>query len=210
MIEKKKVLFLSPHADDVEMACGIAILKHLESGDRVKIIAFANRRETSHHTVSDMLKEYYDSMNVLGVKEFEHLDFRTRELEQNISKITDWVYKILKSFKPDIMYIPSLSSRHEDHLTVAKAGVRAAGRLNINVLGYHIIGDSTTFSPTYFEVATELQANKRMEALRCYKSQYIDRVLFTDNNFNASLIYYASMTDNGLVEPYEVIKWIEM
>lgn len=208
-ITEIRVLILSPHADDAEIGCGASILKHIENGIKVKVLAFANRRDTDLYASNEMKQEFYNSMNLLGVEEFEHLEYKTRCLEENLAELTDLIYKTIKEYRPDILYIPSLNSRHEDHVAIAMAGYRASGRLEVNVLGYHVIGDGINFKPTYFEVVEKRHALKRIEALHCYDSQYKLRPFFSDGNFEASLVYYSSMTGYDLVEPFEVVKWIK-
>jgi len=205
-----KILILSPHTDDAEIGCGASIAKFIEQGEQVRVITFTDCSDELKSYDDDILRqEFTKSMGFLGVKDFILLNFKARFIESRIHEIRQIIYDQFDDFKPDILYIPSLTSRHEDHLTVAIAGNQVAGRRDVKVLGYYLVGDNISFKPTYFEVIEETHMSKKLTALRCYSSQYDLRSFFSDANFEATLRFYSTMTGNELVEPFEVIKWVQ-
>lgn len=204
--KEAKVLILSPHVDDAEIGCGASIVKYIENGVQVKIIVFAAPEPESANFA--LKEEFLASMKVLGVEDFVFANFKIRHFLQKLPEITDMIYRTIEEYQPDILYIPALNSRHEDHAAIARAGYRATGRLSINVLGYHILGDGVDFKPTFFEVVEKRHMLKQIEAIRKYATQYNHRSYFSDDSFEAALRYYSSMTEYERVEPFEVMKWI--
>jgi LmbE family N-acetylglucosaminyl deacetylase len=202
----EKILVLSPHIDDAEIGCGATIAKLIEKGYCVEYLVIAERHPKENYA---SITELELASKIMGVESFSIMDIPVRYFEEFIKEITNEIWKYVNVNKPYIVYMPSMNSRHEDHSAVAIACHRATGRIPVNVLGYHTLGDSINFAPTYFEVVEERHIQKKLAAIQAYKSQYEVRAhYFTEDNFRSHTKFYSSLIGVEYVEPFEVIKWV--
>jgi len=58
---------------------------------------------------------------------------------------------------------------HQDHQTIACEGFRAFKK--VSMLGYEIPWNNLTFQTNVFVFLSEQELNKKIEAVKCYKSQ---------------------------------------
>ena len=203
MLSGKKILVLSPHADDGEIGCGGTIAKKLAEGYKIKWITFSNYR-IADRSYDIVAKEFKVSMETLGVTDWSLLEYMDTQLENSISRIRQSIYDLLFAYEPDIIYVPVESSGHEDHRAVAIAVKDVVNRRNITVLGYPILGDD--FSPNEFEPLDKEHVDKKLDAIMCYESQKKTRVWFNRRNMMTTVTAWASRTNYQYVEAFEVIK----
>ncbi|MCB1024848.1 MAG: PIG-L family deacetylase [Acidobacteria bacterium] len=174
MIESfKNVLVLAPHTDDGELGCGGTIAKLLESGVNVYYAAFSTAEQSLPDNLpKDTLKvEVRNATRVLGIKE-ENLiifDYEVRKLNYVRQEILERLIKIRSQTAFDLVFIPSLNDIHQDHKTIAEEGLRAFK--NTTILGYELIWNNLTFNTTSFVKLDKKHIEKKVLALREYKSQ---------------------------------------
>lgn len=125
----KRVLVLSPHADDAELGCGGYIARTVAEGGSV-LVALATvgdiRFMHSEQVVTSRMRirEFMDSMDVLGVKEVEVL---TEGLDSKLNtypqgEMVARLDALHRKFEPDEILIP-LPSAHQDHRYCWEVGV---------------------------------------------------------------------------------------
>jgi len=203
MLNGKRILVLSPHADDAEIGCGGTIIKRLTEGYEVKWITFSGYRLTNKGH-DDVTKEFKEAMETLGVTDYILLYFKDTRLEGSIRDIRQLIYDVIGEYKPDVVYVPVVTSGHEDHRAVTIATKDVINRRNITVLGYPILGDD--FNPNEFEPLEKEYVDKKMDAIMCYKSQKKTRAWFNRRNMMTTVTAWASRTSYQYVEAFEVIK----
>lgn len=174
MIEKfKNAVILAPHTDDGELGCGGTISKLLECGVEVYYIAFSTAHQSlPKHLHKDTLKnELVRATKVLGIKE-ENLiifDYEVRKLNYVRQEILESLIEIKKKISIDLVFLPSLNDIHQDHKTIAEEGLRAFK--NTTILGYELIWNNLTFNTTSFVKLEEHNIQRKVLALKEYKSQ---------------------------------------
>lgn len=175
MLEKfKNVLILAPHTDDGELGCGGTIAKLLEEGVNVYYAAFSTAEESLPNGLPDnTLKiEVGQATKVLGIKK-ENLivySYQVRKLNYVRQEILEEMVELKRKLEIDLVFMPSLNDIHQDHNTVAQEGLRAFK--NITILGYELIWNNLSFNTTSFVKLHERHVEKKVEALKEYKSQH--------------------------------------
>lgn len=169
----KNILVLAPHTDDGELGCGGTINKLVEEGNNVFYVAFSACQQSVRKDLpSDILeKEVKLATEILGIKP-ENLilyDFEVRKFNYFRQDILEEMVKLERKLKPDMVFIPSVNDIHQDHHTIAIEGMRAFKRTTI--LAYEIVWNNYTFNSTGFFHLEERHVNKKIEALKEYKSQ---------------------------------------
>lgn len=188
-----KVLVFAPHFDDESIACGGTIAKHVQTGNKVSIVFMTNGESGS--TLQQDLgfnrdeygklrkQEAADAMKVLGVSDFDCLD-----LEEGFMCFTPQLEKqlitIIRSLKPDIVYIPHEGDSHNDHIITSLAVKRAIRQASWTYFPHLGVNPHRVSEIRAYEVWTPLQhpnlyiditdqVSAKEAAIKCYKSQLI-------------------------------------
>lgn len=182
--DRGRVLVCSPHIDDDVIGAGGSIRKHIEAGDSVRVIYFAG-------CTDERIKEAGTAAGIIGLDKLEFLQYESKTLSAH-PEIADRLYATLADYRPDIVYLPSLFDRHNDHLAVNSfmATIFSSRRLDITVYAYEVW---TALVPNLvIDISDTIRFKK--EAISAYKSQlaandWIDAAL--------SLNRYRGITSGG-------------
>ncbi len=111
-------------------------------------------------------------------------DFPNRRLPERRSAIMNEMEKLQQAIEPDLVFIPFLEDPHQDHETVARAAIRTFRRretiLQFEILRY----GSHSFTPSLFVDITR-SLDRKVAALRHYKSQFERRAYFDEESFRS-------------------------
>ncbi len=156
-----RVLVLAPHIDDEVIGCGGSLRKHVLAGDEVSVVYFAD-------CTAGRRKEAEEAAGILGIRDIEFLDFHAKTLlddERPAARLS----AVMAARNPDIVYLPSLFDRHNDHLAVNHLLCRwyEKGQRDITVCGCEIW---TTLVPNLVIDISDTIGAKR-SALACFRSQ---------------------------------------
>lgn len=208
-----RVLFLSPHTDDVELACGSTLVHFLETGHEVFLTTFSICRDSIPDDLpQDILKrEQIKSAKILGIKNENRiiLDYQVRTFRSFRQKILDDMIRLRSKIQPDIVFTPCSYDNHQDHQTIHQESIRAY-KNSSSILGYSLpwnnIGKGT------FNFIFPLQKRHvltKIEALTAYESQVkLNRVYFSKQYQEAILIANAvNVNVNKFAEAFECILW---
>jgi LmbE family N-acetylglucosaminyl deacetylase len=181
----QRVLVIAPHPDDEILGCGGSIARHIAHGDTVHVL-IATRGSSalySDEAVENVRKEAKEAHALLGVAETIFFDFPAPCLDTIPQhQISDAISKVVRSFQPQIVYIPHIGDLHHDHGAIYHAGLVACrptrqGSVRF-LLCYETLSEtdwappssSHVFIPTLFVDITSFLEQK-IDAMRCFKSQ---------------------------------------
>jgi LmbE family N-acetylglucosaminyl deacetylase len=170
----KKVLVLAPHTDDGELGAGGFISKLIEEGSEVFYMAFSTAEESVPVGFpKDVLKtEVKAATRVLGVKEENVLifNYQVRKLNYVRQEILEELIRFKRlNHDVDLVLIPSINDIHQDHSTIANEGIRAFKTKSI--FSYELIWNNLSFNTEAYISLEERHINKKINALKEYKSQ---------------------------------------
>ena len=118
---KKKILILSPHADDEILGCGGAISKFSREGYDIYVIILSNANIGapeifSVKEIKKIRKEAELANNFIGTKKlfFENLPALNLNLFP-LYKISNILDKYIDKIQPEVIFLPSKNDIHEDH-----------------------------------------------------------------------------------------------
>jgi len=208
-MKKKTVLFVSPHTDDAEIACGGTIARMCESGHNVLYIALsACEKSVPDKYPKDILRrEVKKATKILGIKpkNLHVFDFEVRDFPSQRQKILETLFSFRKKFNPDMVISPSSYDLHQDHITTRDEVLRAYRESTI--LGFEMPWDNVSFKVQSFVPLEEKHIKKKMRALSCYESQKHRSYLTED--YIRGLARTRGMQINGqYAEAFEVIRWV--
>lgn len=170
----KKVLVLAPHTDDGELGAGGFISKLIEEGAEVFYMAFSTAEESVPEGFpKDVLKtEVKAATKVLGVKEENVIifNYQVRKLNYVRQEILEELIRFKRANNDiDLVLIPSRDDIHQDHSTIAIEGIRAFKTKSI--FSYELIWNNLSFNTTAYVKLEEQHINRKIDALKEYKSQ---------------------------------------
>jgi LmbE family N-acetylglucosaminyl deacetylase len=172
-LQVDRILVLAPHTDDGEFGCGGAIARFVREAKDVHYVAFsAAEKSVPPEFPSDVLRsELLGATSKLGLPEgnVRCLDFEVRDFPRDRQRILETMIRIRDEMEPDLVLLPSTFDTHQDHLTVHDEGVRAFKYTSM--LGYEIPWNNLSFQTTSFVLLQEEDVARKVEALKCYRSQ---------------------------------------
>lgn len=205
-----RVLVLSPHTDDAEIACGGTMAKLLRDGAHLKSIAFSGCEESvpSEFPNDELRKEFHKAHKALGVdkEDCEVLDFKVRKFPQQRQEILEKLVALNRDWKPNLVLVTSTSDTHQDHLTLAEETYRAFKKTSI--WAYDCPWNQQFPKLNCFIKLDEDLMSKKLAAISKYKSQQF-RGAYVDEEFIRALaLLRGSQMGEQLAEAFEIVRFM--
>lgn len=202
----KKVLAISPHADDGELGCGGTISRLIEEKKELFHLVFSVAERVGNKDEvrkSELIK----SAQTLGIKKKNLIfyNYPLRYFSDYSHKIRDVLYKINQKIKPEVVFFPSKNDVHQDHEVIYKEVLRVF-KYN-TLLTYEAPWNNYNFSPQFFIELKPKHIQNKIKALRCYKSQCSK--IFMEKDFIFSLAKLRGLqAGTDYAESFEIIRII--
>lgn len=211
-VKKKsmKVLVLAPHTDDGEFACGGYINRLISEGCEVKYFAFSSCKESLDSSLPEdtLIHECYSATRTLGIaaENVHILDYPVRYFPSVRQDILEEMVSINRSYKPDLVLLPSSRDCHQDHKVIYEEGFRAFKHSTL--LAYEVPWNIVEFPATYIAQLTLENIEKKIDAIRCYSSQS-ERIYAKPDVIKAQSISRGLLIAKGFAEAFEVLRIID-
>lgn len=214
MFRYKTILAISPHTDDVELACGASIAELTAHGYQVYYAALSDCQDTLADTkfnLDTLAKECGVALKILGVKKrnisiFQH---KNKFYCDEQKKIFGTLEKLRNVIQPDLVFIPDANQTHQDHKVVAEQAI-SVFRRNTSILSYEQPWNDLKFSPNYFIKISEKSLALKIKAIRAYKTQAAFRRGYLSKEFIYGLAATRGVQIDALyAEGFKVVKLIE-
>lgn len=150
--EAKKVLVFAPHADDETFGCGGTIYLYSSAGIEVHLVIVSDGGKIfspeydSEEVVLRRRQEALSASRILGVRQTMFLDFPDGELAEHKDDIRKKLYDIASTLNPDLIFAPSPTDLHADHVTVADLAMQVLAALPGARLAFYEIYRSIRFN----------------------------------------------------------------
>jgi bacillithiol biosynthesis deacetylase BshB1 len=184
---KLDILVLAVHPDDAELGCGGTILKHISLGQKVGIVDFTRGELGTRGTPEIREQEAANASGLLGVSAYENLNLADGFFE-NDKPHQLAVIQAIRKFQPEIVLANATHDRHSDHGRGAQLAVDScflSGLIKIETLEngkpqlawrpramYHYVQSQLMLPDLIVDISGYW--DKKMEAIRAYKSQFYD------------------------------------
>jgi bacillithiol biosynthesis deacetylase BshB1 len=185
---KLDILVLGAHPDDAEIGCGGTIAKHVSLGYKVGILDLTRGELGTRGTPEVRALEATAGAKILGVEIRENLGLKDGFFQNDVDhQLT--VIRAIRKFQPDVVLANAISDRHIDHGKGADLAYDAcflAGLIKIETVDddgvkqkawrpksvYHYV-QSHYITPDFVVDISDFM-DKKMEAVRAFKSQFYD------------------------------------
>ncbi len=217
-------LFVGPHPDDIEVACGGTVAKLTSLGKHVTFLVATDgcvgsldHSLTESEIVQIRQREALESAALLGVSDVRFLPYHDGGEYDKRAMMADIVATIL-DVRPQMVFCPDHtvpSECHPDHLAVGKVVTDAVfvaswdkltarlgfmGSVSEMTLAYYF-----THCPNRY-VAVRKTRKLHLKALACHKSQFSEQTLATYKSyFGLREIRFGLRSGKGRAEGYRVL-----
>jgi len=214
------IVVFSAHPDDAELCCGGLLLLAADQGRRTAVVDLTRGDLGSLGTPEIRDQEAADAAKVLRLTERRNLripDGHVRDTDEN----REHIVRAMRELRPSIVIVPPRDDHHPDHMGVAELVRQSFYLCSIRkylpdlppwrpkALLHHF--GSRHQSPK-FVVDISGVIDRRMEAVRCYRSQFESQqkgfpVRIASKRFldaiQANLAHYGSLIGVAYGEPYD-------
>jgi bacillithiol biosynthesis deacetylase BshB1 len=210
---KLDILVFAAHPDDAELSCAGTIIKHADMGYAIGIIDLTQGEMGTRGTIEIRKQESDNAAKILGVKVRENLKFRDgwfKDDEEHRLKIIEKI----REYQPDIVLANAIDDRHPDHARAAKLVKEAAWLAGLSKIETKSNGKPQTFwRPKHvyhylqynvikpdFVVDISGYADRKMEAIAAYKSQFFNLESNYSNTFISKPEFLAHLRSRIIME----------
>jgi LmbE family N-acetylglucosaminyl deacetylase len=193
---------IGAHPDDIELGCGALIADIV---DQTNVICVTLSDNQKNPDLSNLVDEYYASMDILGVKRENALlyDFTTRRFPAARQEILEVMLELKRKYHPEVVLVHTSQDIHQDHKTVTEEALRAFR--GTTVLGFDVLRSSYGFFPDFLVQVSEEAVNKKIQALQAYKT-YTDKYYFDENIIHATAIRHGALAERPFAEGFDILR----
>jgi N-acetylglucosamine malate deacetylase 1 len=204
----KKVLVISPHTDDGELAAGGTISKFVDEGKEVFYVSFSScEASVPKDCPHDILKkECKEATSCLGISEKNVilLDYEVRNFLKDRQEILDGLIKLNLEIKPDLVLIPSSNDLHQDHKVISEESLRAFKKTS-SIWGYEHPWNNLSFTTDVFIILDQKHIKNKIDALSRYGSQSF-RTYFGEEYIKSLAHTRGVQVDSLFAETFELLR----
>ena len=185
---KLDILAFAAHPDDAELSAAGTIIKHVRMGYKVGVVNLTRGELGTRGTPELRDAEAAQAAKIMGLSVLENLQFRdgyfVNDEEHRLR-----VIEMLRKYTPDIVLCNALQDRHPDHgrgsTLVSEAcfysGLRQIKSFDVNGTPQHPFRPRAVYhyvqfhslKPDFVVDITDV-IDQKMEAIKCYNSQFFD------------------------------------
>ena len=177
------LLAIAAHRDDVELTCGGALIKAAKQGYRTAILDLTQGEMGTRGTAAIRATEASRAAEILGVTARENLDLPDAGIVNDLAT-REKLVRVIRRFQPRVVIAPALhGGRHPDHLITAQlvrdaSFVSGLAKFAPDVPKHrpgkilHSMSYRQDFVKPTFVLDVTDEFEQKMEAVRCYQSQF--------------------------------------
>ena len=184
--EPVAILAIAAHRDDVELTCGGTLVGAARRGQRTAIIDLTQGEMGTRGSAALRAEEASRAAELLGCVARETLGLPDAGIE-NTPATRQQLALAIRRFRPRVVIAPSLEGRHPDHRIAAQlvrdacfvAGLQKIApdvpkHRPLKIL--HCLSYRQDFVRPTFVVDISEDFERKMEAVRCYSSQFDEAI----------------------------------
>ena len=176
------ILAIAAHRDDIELTCGGTLIKAARRGQRTAIVDLTQGEMGTRGSAELRAAEASRAAEVLGVVARENLGLPDAGIE-NTPATRAQLALLVRKFRPRIVIAPATKGRHPDHRIASQLIRDACFVSNLKKVEpavpphrphkiVHCITYRQDFDKPTFVVDISAEFEQKLEAIRCYGSQF--------------------------------------
>jgi bacillithiol biosynthesis deacetylase BshB1 len=176
------VLAIAAHRDDVELTCGGTLIKAARLGQRTAIVDLTRGEMGTRGSAKLRGEESDEAARILGCSSRESLGLPDAGIE-NTPATREALARVIRRLGPRVVIAPALEGRHPDHRVAAQlirdaCFVAGLAKIAPDVPKHrphkilHTLAYRQDFVRPTFVVDISDEFDQKMQAVRCYASQF--------------------------------------
>jgi N-acetylglucosamine malate deacetylase 1 len=173
-----------PHPDDAELFCGGTLARMVKKGYRAAIVDLTRGERGTRGDAETRQREAACAAKVLGVHHRENAEIPDTEILVTLEN-RNRLIQIIRRLSPRLVVAPYFEGRHPDHVNASKLVYDACFYSGLK--NYPLPGEATRpykllyairhkeYFPPSFVVDITAEFDTKIEAVKCYSSQFLDR-----------------------------------
>jgi bacillithiol biosynthesis deacetylase BshB1 len=206
------ILVIGPHPDDQELGMGGSIALLASQGHAVHLVDMTNGEPTPLGTPEKRAAEAAAGAKVLGVGRTT-LDMPNREVVHTVEN-RHKVAAVIRRHRPDWMFVPYPIDAHPDHVAVTRIAedARFDAKLTKSTIPgepwypkriiYYFCTHLRMNFPATFCLDISAQVDKKIEAVLCYKTQFVENNSPVPEMVRTMGGYFGSRIGVAYAEPF--------
>tara|TARA_R110000823_G_scaffold192681_5_gene324271 strand:- start:3341 stop:4006 length:666 start_codon:yes stop_codon:yes gene_type:complete len=212
---KKKVVAIGAHPDDIEFGCSGTLMRHLKAGDDVTMVIMTNSQSIDGvsgeviRSSDELYQETKEAADIIGGR-LLMLSFQDLRVPFSLESVSD-VQRVLQATNADTVYTHWAGDSNQDHIATYRASV-AAARYVKNIYCYEQIPiprhTENEMKPTYYSDITE-EFEDKIKVAKCHKSQiekYAMVGLDVPKNLKTLAMFRGIQANVEYAEAFQVLK----
>jgi LmbE family N-acetylglucosaminyl deacetylase len=160
------VVAIGAHPDDIELGCGGTLLRHCAAGDPVTLVVLSTGARTTEQS-ANRRDEQERASKLLGATGLVWGGYEGGRIPTG-PDIVELIEAAISEAQATVVYVPTLSDDHQEHVKAAQASLAAARRVP-TVLCYEGPSSQRFVPTTFVDISTVL--DKKIELVSCHRSQ---------------------------------------
>lgn len=176
------ILAIAAHRDDVELTCGGTLIKSAKLGRRTAILDLTQGETGTRGSAELRAAEASRAAQLLGVEARENLGLPDAGIV-NTPETRAELARVIRRFRPRVVIAPAPRGRHPDHRAAAElvrdaCFVAGLAKVAPEVPQWrphkvvHCVTYREDFAKPTFVVDVSADFERKLEAIRCYVSQF--------------------------------------
>ncbi len=207
---KLDILAIGAHPDDIELSCAGTIAKEVDKGKKVGVLDLTRGELGTRGTAETRDQEAAQAAKILGLTIRENLKFKDGFFINNEEHQLE-IIKIIRKYKPEIVFCNAIDDRHIDHGKGSKLVSDAcflSGLLKIETKVNGIVQEPWRPKHVYHyiqwknitpDIAVDITGymDIKLNSVKAYKTQFFDKdsrepsTPISSDNFFDSITYRA-------------------
>ncbi len=198
--QRKVILAIGAHPDDVEIGCGGTLVRHYMEGCSVNILTLSSGQiggdsEARKHE-SELTAEILHAKLYWG-------NLKDTEISEGPTTI-NVIQEVIKEINPTHVYTHSIHEDHQDHRNTYLASMIAC-RLIPNIYGFQSPSSRIDFQPNLF-IDISKYIDQKLAAIKIFETQFGKRPYLHQDMIRAVARYWGRYIDYGFAEAMEIIR----
>ncbi|WP_416866025.1 MAG: bacillithiol biosynthesis deacetylase BshB1 [Imperialibacter sp.] len=207
---KLDILVFTAHPDDAELACAGTLISHIEMGKKVGIVDLTRGELGTRGTPEARAAEATEASKVMGIHVRENLGFRDGFFTEDEHHKLE-VVKMIRKYQPEIILANAIRDRHPDHGRASRLVSEASFVSGLRMVETSIDGNpqqpwraknvyhyiQSNFIMPDFIVDVSAAWGKKMQAIKCFKSQFYDPASKEPSTFISSPEFMKMLESRG-------------
>lgn len=207
---KLDILAVGAHPDDVELSCAGTLAKEIDRGKIVGILDLTRGELGTRGTAKTRKEEAEEATKTLGISMRHNLGFKDGFfINDEVHQLE--IIKILRKYRPEIVFCNAIQDRHIDHGKGAKLVSDACFLSGLRKIETEMEGEQQeAWRPKHVyhyiqwnnlkpDVVVDISGymDKKLEAVKAYKTQFFNeksqepKTPISSDNFLDSITYRA-------------------